>query len=148
MKMVLDLMLETVLHQYSLHYFATVTLVTQGLQSSFLSCSMLRPPFFSGQLLFFSFYCEGVWGWCLMPLGEPGPVTPLFAIPLFFSSSTCRLVWVGATHRVVMVTFQAQLQCLSDLLRTFPTLIYCHWAYMFLHLVIVTKCYSGSSHHH
>ena len=62
----------------------TVTLVTQGLQSSFLSCSLLRPPFFSGQLLFFSSYCEGVWGWCLMPLGEPGPVTPLFAIPLFF----------------------------------------------------------------
>ena len=30
MKMVLDLMLETVLQQYSLHYFATVTLVTQG----------------------------------------------------------------------------------------------------------------------
>ena len=59
--------------------------------------------------------------------------------PPFFSSSTCRLVWVGATHRVVMVTFQAQLQCLSDLLRTFPTPIYCHWAYMLLVAVSITN---------
>ena len=69
--------------------------------------------------LFFSFYCEGVWGWCLMPLGKPGPVTPPFAVP--FSSSACRLVWMGATHRVVMVTFQAHLQHLSVSPFTFPT---------------------------
>ena len=49
---------------------------------------------FSGELLFFSFYCERVWGWCSMPLGKPGPVTPLFVVP----------VWVGATPRVVMNT--------------------------------------------
>ena len=56
---------------------------------------VLGPLFiFSGELLFFSFYCERVWGWCSMPLGKPGPVTPLFVVP----------VWVGATPRVVMNT--------------------------------------------
>ena len=44
-----------------------------------------------GELLFFSFYCERVWGWCSMPLGKPGPVTPLFVVP----------VWVGATPRIM-----------------------------------------------
>ena len=101
---------------------------------------LLRPAFFSGELLFFSFYCEGVWGWCLMPLGEPGPVTPLFAVP-FFPSSTFRLVWVGATHRVVMVTFQAHLWRLSVSPCTFPTPIYRRW-------VNVAKCYLGSGLHH
>ena len=57
----------------------------------------------SGKLLFFSFYCKQVWGWCLMPLGKPGPVTPLFAFPVF-SSSICSLVWVGTTPGVVMNT--------------------------------------------
>ena len=46
---------------------------------------VLGPLFiFSGELLFFSFYCERVWGQCLMPLGKPGPVTPLFAVSVFF----------------------------------------------------------------
>ena len=53
-------------------------------------------------------------------------VTPLFAVPVF-SSSTCRLVWVGATHKVVMVTFQAHLRHLSVFPCTFPTPIYCRW---------------------
>ena len=51
---------------------------------------------FSGKLLFFSFYCEWVWGWCLTPLGKPGPVIPLFVVPLFFffHASVDRFGWV------------------------------------------------------
>ena len=82
-----------------------------------------------------------------MPLGEPGPVTPLFAIPLFFLQAP--VDWFGLVPLTGLswLPSRLQLQCLPDLLRTFPTLIYCHWAYMFLHLVNVTKCYSGSGLH-
>ena len=45
---------------------------------------VLGPLYILSGMLFFSFYCERVWGWCLMPLGKPGPVTPLFVVPVFF----------------------------------------------------------------
>ena len=91
---------------------------------------------FSSELLFFSFYCKGK----REKKGKPCPVTPLFAVP-FFSSSTCRLVWVGATNRVVMVTFQVHLQRLLVSPCTFPTPIYCRW-------VNEAKSNLGSGLHH
>ena len=84
-----------------------------------------------GELLFFSFYCERVWGWCLMPLGKPGPVTQLFVAPVFFFK---HLVWVGATPRVLMNTLiPPRLTSISPC--TFPTPTYCQWAKMWLNVI-------------
>ena len=95
--------------------------VMEGLHLNFLwqTCfrQVLEPLFiFSSELLFFSFYCKGK-----RKKGGTRSCDSPVRCPLFFSSSTCRLVWVGATHRVVIVTFQAHLRRLSVSPCTFPT---------------------------
>ena len=99
--------------------------------------SLLRPPFFSGELLFFSFYCEGVWGWCLMPLGEPGSVTPLFTVPFFFLQEP--VDWFGWVPLIGFswLPSKAHLWHLSVSPCTFHTPIYCQW-------VNVAKCEYGA----
>ena len=98
---------------------------------------------------FLYFLLRGSLGLVLNALGVTRSCDcPVRHPPFFLQAPVDWFGLVPLRHRVVMVTFQAQLQCLSDLLRTFPTLIYCHWPYMFLHLVNVAKCYSGSGLHH
>ena len=77
----------------------------------------------------------------LNALGETRSCDSPVCSPPFFCSSTCRLVWVGATDRVVMVTFQVHLRRPSVSPCTFPTPIYCRW-------VNVAKCNLGSGLHH
>ena len=95
--------------------------VMAGLHFNFLWRTCFRQVLgllfiFSSKLLFFSFYCKGK----REKRGNHVLWLPCSLSP-FFSSSTCRLVWVGATHRVVMVTFQAHLRLLSVSPCTFPT---------------------------
>ena len=55
---------------------------------------VLGPLFiFSGEFLFFSFYWERVWGWCLMPLGKTRFCDSTVPGPWFFTQAS--VDWFG-----------------------------------------------------
>ena len=100
---------------------------------------------FTGELLFFCFYCEQVWGWCLMPLRKPGPVIPLFVVLVFCVQAS--VDWFGWAPLPGLSWIHWYLQCSLNCPPFHFTMHFPHTHLLSMGLNVV-KCNLGEAKHH